>query len=252
MGARTGTMVKVTIIGDGGIGKTWLLNKLLELNLDKDAYEATQVETYDAKWDVGQHGDQRFDFYDTAGQEVYETLRLNVLPGTNILLIGFNVAVEESFDNITAKWLPEFDSVEDQCQFKIIIGMQYDRVLESGEKYLGKYEDGEAKKAWEEKIKSVVHQVGACSLVMTSAQQGLEYGLTQSESEADTFMVDSGVFLKDEIIKACNMHLDNQRPKLPMEFGQCLSAQKSAEPPAPPPTKPEEPAPPPPKPEQPG
>ena len=44
---------------------------------------------------------------DTAGQEVYENVRLLAYPGTDVLIIAFDIMARKSFDNITETWIKD-------------------------------------------------------------------------------------------------------------------------------------------------
>ena len=43
-------------------------------------------------------------YYDTAGQEDFETLRKLAYRGCDILVIVFSIVNKDSFDNVRAKW----------------------------------------------------------------------------------------------------------------------------------------------------
>ena len=44
---------------------------------------------------------------DTAGQEVYENVRLLAYPGTDVLIIAFDIMGRSSFENITETWIKD-------------------------------------------------------------------------------------------------------------------------------------------------
>ena len=44
---------------------------------------------------------------DTAGQEEYEHVRRLAYPGTDVLIIAFNIMERDSFDNITNIWIKD-------------------------------------------------------------------------------------------------------------------------------------------------
>ena len=44
---------------------------------------------------------------DTAGQEEYENVRRLAYPGTDVLIIAFNIMERGSFDNITKTWIKD-------------------------------------------------------------------------------------------------------------------------------------------------
>ena len=48
-----------------------------------------------------------FRIFDTAGQEEYENVRRLAYPGTDVLIIAFNIMERGSFDNITKTWIKD-------------------------------------------------------------------------------------------------------------------------------------------------
>lgn len=98
--------LKITVVGDGVVGKTCLLSTYVTGAFPKE-YVPTVFEHYGDKIEVdGIKHD--ITLWDTAGQEDYERLRPLSYPGTDCFLACFcvdkNIA---SYDNITLKWIPE-------------------------------------------------------------------------------------------------------------------------------------------------
>ncbi|XP_072397875.1 ras-like GTP-binding protein RhoL [Diabrotica undecimpunctata] len=100
------TTVKVTVVGDGIVGKTCLLSTYTTGEFPKE-YIPTVFEHYGQKLIVD---DVEYDMtlWDTAGQEDYERLRPLSYPHTNCFLVCFSVDKNlASYDNVILKWVPE-------------------------------------------------------------------------------------------------------------------------------------------------
>lgn len=100
----------VVVVGDGAVGKTWLLHKFhgeeppseyLATVYDKSEFE---ISIDDEPCMVRLH--------DTAGQEAYDRLRRVVYPMADAFLLCYNVDNRGSFLNATTKWVDELTSAE--------------------------------------------------------------------------------------------------------------------------------------------
>lgn len=98
---------KLVIIGDGSTGKTSLLRSYLasdkKLKYDPDP---TILETSVVRVEVNKKLVE-FIVWDTAGQEEYEKLRPITYKSSDIIFICYSVDSQESFINVTDKWIPE-------------------------------------------------------------------------------------------------------------------------------------------------
>ncbi|BGP37726.1 RHO4 protein [Rhodotorula kratochvilovae] len=103
--ARPDAKVKLTCVGDGGVGKTCLLIVYSQKRFPTD-YIPTVFENYVLN---KPYGDKIVEFalWDTAGQEEYDRLRPLSYPETHVLFICFAVDVPASLENVEDKWYPE-------------------------------------------------------------------------------------------------------------------------------------------------
>ncbi|GAA5891015.1 hypothetical protein JCM8208_003134 [Rhodotorula glutinis] len=103
--ARPDAKVKLTCVGDGGVGKTCLLIVYSQKRFPTD-YVPTVFENYVLN---KPYGDKVVEFalWDTAGQEEYDRLRPLSYPETHVLFICFTVDHPPSLENVEDKWYPE-------------------------------------------------------------------------------------------------------------------------------------------------
>merc|ERR1711907_588467 len=108
--------LKVVIVGDGAIGKTCQLRKIMhskgELKRDgvpiefdiNEAYEATTFDTQSLQGLEYKGKKYNVELWDTAGQEAMESLRRLSYPDADVFLLGFAVNSQISLDNVLTKW----------------------------------------------------------------------------------------------------------------------------------------------------
>ncbi len=125
-----GFAFKITIIGDGAIGKTTLIKKFTSGEFQKE-YIMTlgaQFTTFD---DIVDGVKCRLHFWDIAGQEAFEKLRPRFYKGSRGAIIVFSHAPgeEESFDHIS-HWLNDIKKYCDVIPI-ILFGNKIDLIDEA-------------------------------------------------------------------------------------------------------------------------
>merc|ERR1712166_69771 len=106
-------LIKTIIVGDGAIGKTCLMNAVKRPAEEmQDDYEATVADNEVVDWQF-ENETWQVDLWDTAGQENFSKLRLSAYPGSNVIMVAFDMTAPESLNNIVDAdkgWVAEIKS----------------------------------------------------------------------------------------------------------------------------------------------
>lgn len=129
------TVLKVIILGDGGVGKSCLMNRFVSDKFDSCSFHTIGVEFLNKDITVGSET-YTLQIWDTAGQERFKSLRTPFYRGSDICLLTFSVDDKYSFQNL-AVWKKEFlfyADVREQASFPfIVVGNKVDVEAEKRE-----------------------------------------------------------------------------------------------------------------------
>ncbi|XP_062514245.1 ras-related protein Rab-9A-like [Corticium candelabrum] len=116
------TLLKVVILGDGGVGKSSLMQRFVSNKFDSQSFHTIGVEFLNK--DVPIDGETyTLQIWDTAGQERFKSLRTPFYRGADCCLLTFGVDDAQSFKNLTM-WKKEFlyyADVRDPENFPIVV-----------------------------------------------------------------------------------------------------------------------------------
>jgi small GTP-binding protein len=156
--------VKLTIIGDGAIGKTALCQSYTSNGVSQD-YMPTIFDNYAA---VIMYNDKPTNLciFDTAGQEDYDRLRPLSYHATDCMIVCFSLVSQTSLRNVVAKWGPE---LEQYCPGvpKILVGTKCD--LRCDTAFLQEMRVRGLEPVTTQQGQDVAKEIGAMSYVETSA-----------------------------------------------------------------------------------
>lgn len=121
------TLLKVVILGSGGVGKSCLMNRFVSNQFDENSFHTIGVEFLNK--DIEVDGEKfTLQIWDTAGQERFKALRTPFYRGTDICLLAYAINDRDSFKGL-AQWREEFlkyaDVKGDQFPF-IVVGNKND------------------------------------------------------------------------------------------------------------------------------
>ncbi|KAL1509417.1 hypothetical protein ABEB36_004160 [Hypothenemus hampei] len=99
-------LLKVVILGDGGVGKSCLMNRFVSNQFDEHSFHTIGVEFLNKDLDIdGQT--YTLQIWDTAGQERFKTLRTPFYRGSDICMLTYAIDDKTSFKNLEL-WRKEF------------------------------------------------------------------------------------------------------------------------------------------------
>jgi small GTP-binding protein len=115
-------ILKAVLLGDGGVGKSSLMQRFVNNTFDSNHYHTIGVE-FLTKELVVDDVHYTLQIWDTAGQERFKSLRTPFYRGTDCCMLVYAVDDERSFLNLSM-WQKEFfyyADVEDQESFPFVI-----------------------------------------------------------------------------------------------------------------------------------
>ncbi|XP_076446568.1 ras-related protein Rab-9B-like [Babylonia areolata] len=116
------TLLKVILLGDGGVGKSSLMKRFVDNKFDSQVFHTIGVEFLSKNVVVGQTT-FTLQIWDTAGQERYRSLRTPFYRGTDCCLLTFSLNDKQSFEHLSM-WHKEFITyadVQDGTAFPFVV-----------------------------------------------------------------------------------------------------------------------------------
>jgi small GTP-binding protein len=115
-------LLKVVLLGDGGVGKSSLMNRFVSNKFDGQSFHTIGVEFLNKDITVD---DKAFtlQIWDTAGQERFKSLRTPFYRGADCCLLTFGVDDQQSLENLSM-WKKEFlhyADVQDEDHFPFVV-----------------------------------------------------------------------------------------------------------------------------------
>lgn len=98
--------LKVVLLGDGGVGKSSLIQRFVSNKYDPSLFHTIGVEFLNRDLEV-ENCRYTLQIWDTAGQERFKSLRTPFYRGTDCCLLTYAIDDAQSFQNI-AMWKKEF------------------------------------------------------------------------------------------------------------------------------------------------
>ena len=149
-------LYKMVLFGDGGVGKTSLVERFIYDRFEENYTSTLGYNVYEKRIPYENAIIISLIIWDIAGQEKYEGLRIKYAEGASNAFLVYNIADRNSFNSIR-KWKQDLDAFSGQIPFALI-GNKMD--LES-ERQVSK-EEGE----------ELAAEIGALVFLETSAKTG--------------------------------------------------------------------------------
>ena len=125
-----GTFIKICVCGEGGVGKTSFLNKVINNVFDEESILTKGVEFFNKKIRMSHHGkDYDLIFWDFGGQDRFRKFLLNFVNGSSIAVFLFDMTRFNTFNKLE-EWmniLSESGNIP-----LLILGAKEDEIDEKG------------------------------------------------------------------------------------------------------------------------
>ena len=116
--------IKTILIGNSGVGKTNLINTSVGLNFDEESF-ATTSSTFVQKRMTINNKEYILNIWDTAGQEMYESITKIFLKNAQIVVFVYSITDLQSFNNLE-KWMELCKEMIDNDYVSGIVGNKKD------------------------------------------------------------------------------------------------------------------------------
>jgi len=117
-------LLKVILLGDGGVGKSSLMNRYVTNKFDSHLFHTIGVEFLNKELEVDGHL-VTLQIWDTAGQERFRTITTSYFRGAQGILLVYDVTDRGSFNSIR-NWVSQIHQHADVHVNKILVGNKCD------------------------------------------------------------------------------------------------------------------------------
>jgi small GTP-binding protein len=124
-------MLKVLLAGDGGVGKSSIVQRFIKKKFVVDYKFTVGVDTYSKDMPI-KDGVATLSIWDMAGQEHYNFMRGGFYHGTDGVLLVFDLTRPPTFENCK-KWIEELQKALGENIPFILIGNKADLLEDTGE-----------------------------------------------------------------------------------------------------------------------
>ena len=141
--SKTYEKINILVLGNSSVGKTSFILKYTE-NVFRASYLTTIGIDYKKKFINLNNKKYKIDFFDTAGQERYKSIALNIIKNADGILLLYDVTQQGTFDSIS-QWINDIENVKGEDAIIVLIGnkcdLTEDRKIdkEKGEELANKY-----------------------------------------------------------------------------------------------------------------
>lgn len=150
-----GFVFKITVIGDGAVGKTSLIKKYTQGSFQKDYIKTLGAQF--SKYDEEINGDNcKLFFWDIAGQREFDFMRPTFYKGSKAAIIVFSHTDKESFNHIM-DWHEDIKKYTGELPI-VLFGNKTDLIDEDGSE--------------DEKVLQMVEEMNFLGYYRTSAKTG--------------------------------------------------------------------------------
>ncbi|CAD8102204.1 unnamed protein product [Paramecium sonneborni] len=118
---------KIVLLGDAGVGKTYILNQYVRGQQPKNNLPTIGIEFATKTVTLQDGGKIQVSIWDTAGQERYRAITTNHFRGASGALLVYDITKEKTFENLT-RWMEELKTAANKDVVMFLVGNKTDLV----------------------------------------------------------------------------------------------------------------------------
>ena len=123
--ANNGDSVKVTLLGNSGVGKTCIIYRFTN-NDYKEGTMTTRGADYSQKPITIKNQTINLDIWDTAGQENYRSLGRHFYKDSLIVILVYDITNRESFEDLQTLWYHDLKRYGEKYSVLAVVGNKCD------------------------------------------------------------------------------------------------------------------------------
>ena len=116
-------VLKISVLGDTGVGKTSIINAFLNKDFKNDTISNIGSEKISKKMTMNDGNEMKILIWDTAGQERFRSIATSTIKNSQGIVLVFDLTQKESFKNL-GKWLEDINN--NGGETKILFGNKFD------------------------------------------------------------------------------------------------------------------------------
>ncbi len=117
--------IKITLIGNSGVGKTSIINQYIEQTFD-EANAATIGANYSEKTITKNNKEYELNIWDTAGQEKFHSVGKHFYKDAYIVCLVYDITSQDSLEQLEKIWYPDIKKYGEKYTILAVVGNKSD------------------------------------------------------------------------------------------------------------------------------
>ena len=117
--------IKITLIGNSGVGKTSIINQYIDQTFD-EANAATIGANYSEKVITKNNKEYELNIWDTAGQEKFHSVGKHFYKDAYIVCLVYDITSQDSLEQLQTIWYPDIKKFGEKYTILAVVGNKSD------------------------------------------------------------------------------------------------------------------------------
>ena len=117
--------IKITLIGNSGVGKTSIINQYIDQTFD-EANAATIGANYSEKVITKNNKEYELNIWDTAGQEKFHSVGKHFYKDAYIVCLVYDITSQDSLEQLETIWYPDIKKYGEKYTILAVVGNKSD------------------------------------------------------------------------------------------------------------------------------